>query len=749
MTGELEFYARCPLGLEDVLASELKNLKLQRIRPLKGGVAFFGTLKDGYRACLWTRSASRILVILSRFSCKDDAELYRGVQSINWADHLSSSSTLSVHVRGTNDFLRNTQYSAMKAKDAVCDLLRDKTGERPSVSNSRPDVLIDITIREHKATLSLDLSGESLHIRGYRIAGKQTEAPLKEALAAGILLKCGWSVSFVDAVFCDPLCGSGTFAIEAAMICSDKAPGLMRDYWGFLGWKKHEQDIWNSLLDEADERFEKGLRRMPLIIACDNDSAALHLARNNALRAGFKDSIMFVEDSVDHLQHVLKETLRDIPFPSYGLVVMNPPYGKRLMGTGQLPALYAAISEGLSKLPHSWEIGIFSSDEHIDEHMGLFATSVDKLYNGKIETNLRHYVIEETNRHTFSCPRLSDGKEISCSVLLPSSEQFAARLRKVAKQKRKWAQKNQVSCYRLYDADLPDYSAAIDIYHDLTHGEEYVYLSEYEAPLTIDPLKAQQRLNDMVGIVPSLLGIPSDQVFVKHRRKDKGGSQYFQEERKSFQRIIQESGLKFEVDFEGYLDTGIFLDHRLTRQLIREIAQGESFLNLFAYTGTATVYAASGGAQSTTTVDLSQTYLDWAKRNMKLNGFQGDRHHYIKSDVLQWITEERRSNRRYDLIFVDPPTFSNSKSMGKKTWSVQRDHAELLIGVSRLLSEHGKAIFSCNYRGFKPDSDYLKKYGVALEDITDETIPFDFERNKKIHKCYIVTRFDTCSAHFE
>ena len=235
--------------------------------------------------------------------------------------------------------------------------------------------------------------------------------------------------------------------------------------------------------------------------------------------------------------------------------------------------------------------------------------------------------------------------------------------------------------------------------------------------------------------------------------RSRGGSQYGKQgagkggsgERANIARrrlpLIEEGGLTFAVNFDDYLDVGIFLDHRVTRNLVREHAkQARRFLNLFAYTGTATCYAADGGVEETVTVDLSNTYLDWAERNMRQNGFVGPQHHFVRDDVLAWIRDQRQTRNRWDLIFVDPPTFSNSSKMGRRTWDVQRDHVELLAGVSRLLAQGGHAIFSCNLRGFRPEARKLARAGVVLEDITAQTIPEDFARNQKVHHCYIVRR---------
>ncbi len=377
-------------------------------------------------------------------------------------------------------------------------------------------------------------------------------------------------------------------------------------------------------------------------------------------------------------------------------------------------------------------------------------------------------------------------------LLVPESEQFANRLRKVAKQRRKWTARTGVTCYRVYDADLPDYSAAIDLYEgSASTPGRWLVIAEYAAPASVDAGLAQARLLDILAIAPRILQVDPERVYAKARMRSRGGSQYAQRtdrtgkgaqaasaggthpgstggapgsrpSRPGNQRgparangtgahgpsapervlpLIEEGGLTFAVNFDDYLDTGIFLDHRLTRDLVREHARSRRyFLNLFAYTGTATCYAADAGVEETVTVDLSNTYLDWAERNMRQNGFTGREHHYVRADVMSWISEMRQTRNRWDLIFCDPPTFSNSSKMGRRTWDVQRDHVELLIGLSRLLTRDGEAIFSCNLRTFRPDVEALARAGVILEDISAQTIPEDFARNPRIHRCYLVYR---------
>ncbi|MDO4405061.1 MAG: class I SAM-dependent methyltransferase, partial [Atopobiaceae bacterium] len=352
-------------------------------------------------------------------------------------------------------------------------------------------------------------------------------------------------------------------------------------------------------------------------------------------------------------------------------------------------------------------------------------------------------------------------------ALLPSSSQFTSRLTKVARQRRKWARREDITCYRIYDSDLPDYAVSIDLFEGIGGKGRWLQIFEYAPPKEVDPARAQLRLLDVATLAPAILDVRPQDTFVRVRTKAKGGSQYAseaQEVKGGAQRrgkpgspalppgahLVDEGGLTFEVNFSMRLDCGIFLDHRDTRAMLREMTKrtrgSKRFLNLFAYTGTGTCYAADGGAKFTTTVDLSRPSLDWAKRNMERNGFTGPEHEYVQEDVIAWVSKQRRTKNRWDLIFCDVPTFSNSQRMRSSSFDVQRDHAELLIGVSRLLTRDGTCVFSCNLRTFKIDEQALAKAGVEVEDITAQTIPEDFARNPRIHKCYLVRRVAVAST---
>ena len=768
-TEQLELFARCASGFEAVLASELRALGAQRVRPLKGGVAFFGTQEDAYRACLWTRTATRIQLVLARIAAMDAETLYREAKAFPWELHVATGASLAVQAHGQNKQLRNTQFTALKVKDAVCDHLREVRGNRPNIDAKNPDCALDISIHKDRATLYLNLSGPSLHKRAYREDGVQTEAPLKETLAAGMLLAAGWT-RFGQAkdqgetadsnmqaapgkVFVDPLCGSGTLVIEAALIAADIAPGLLRTRWGFMGWAQHSEVIWQQVYEQAVQSKTEGLAQLatytqdrPCFLAGDKDPRAIEVAQANARRAGVSELIEFcVADAAVLLAGDMAPR---------GLLATNPPYGERLMEAGQLSGVYHAMRNCIERLPRAWDLAIITPDESIDTTIGEVASQTLSCYNGPIETKLRLYQ-NRASRTQLNLVSLA-GFERSVLTFEAGSEQFAARLRKVAKERAKWARKEGVSCYRIYDADLPDYALSVDLYQHAQTGEVCARLAEYQAPASINPLLADRRFQDATAIVPALLDIDSSHVFSKVRKRAKGGQQYREARGEAHVLSVLESGYTFEVDLNSYLDTGLFLDHRITRNMLGSMAEGKRFLNLFAYTGTATVYAAGGGAASTTTVDLSNTYLAWAKRNMELNGFTGPQHQFVRANVREWLDQTivqleagtpgqpaaqkqpvaqgqpAPHTHPFDLVFCDPPTFSNSKAMGERSFEVQRDHVELLTKIKRLLAPGARVIFSCNLRNFKLDV----AAGLVVRDISPETIPADFARTPKIHYCF-------------
>jgi 23S rRNA (guanine2445-N2)-methyltransferase / 23S rRNA (guanine2069-N7)-methyltransferase len=712
-----KFFASCPKGVESLLADELRALGATGVKETRAGVAFGGELATAYRACLWSRLASRILLTLERFPAASAEALYAGVQQIRWGEHLDAHGTLAVDFTGTGSGITHSRFGALKVKDAIVDQLRDEFGARPSVDTERPDLRVNVYLYRDEAALSLDLSGESLHRRGYR--SEAVEAPLKENLAAAILLRANWpAIAGRGGAFVDLMCGSGTLPIEAALIAGDIAPGLTRGYYGFLGWKQHDAALWAGLIAEAEARREAGLARLPPIRGYDHEARAVRYARENAAGAGLSE----------HIAIVRRELSATAPEEDTtpGLIVVNPPYGERIGEASELPALYAELGAQLKKNFTGWRAAVFTGNPELGKHMGLRAQRYHTLFNGAIECRLLHFEITEAAVVEERAPKTFEIRPGS------SAEMFANRLRKDLQHFGRWARRQEIFAYRLYDADLHEYNLAIDVYES---DRRYVHVQEYEAPSTISPDKARQRLQHALGVIPLVLEIPREQMFFKRRRRQKGGTQYEKLGESGVFHEVREGPCRFLVNFTDYLDTGLFLDHRATRAMLGELARGKRFLNLFGYTGTATVHAALGGAAATTTVDMSRTYLDWARRNFELNGMDTKKHGLIAADVLAWLGENRQ--RRYDLIFLDPPTFSRSKRM-EDTLDIQRDHEMLIKNTAALLDSGGLLVFSTNLRRFKMDGAALA--GLTVEDITRRTIPQDFERNPKIHQCFRIRR---------
>jgi 23S rRNA (guanine2445-N2)-methyltransferase / 23S rRNA (guanine2069-N7)-methyltransferase len=733
MTITTRFFATAPLGIELLLAQELRELGIPEVAEARAGVSFSGGLSAAYTACLWSRLANRVLMPIAQFPAATGEELYGGVRLVDWGLHMEPESTLAVDFAASRSAITHTLFGAQKVKDAIVDHFRNESGTRPSVDLARPDLRVNVYLDRDQATLSIDLSGDSLHKRGYRLEGGK--APLKENLAAAILLRAGWpAVAAAGGQLIDPMCGSGTLPIEAALMAADFAPGLLRSWFGFLGWRGHDANLWLERLAEADRRSEVGLKRLPLIVGYDVDRRAVHTALGNVDRAGLRGLVHIERKSVEEVR----------PRQESGLLVVNPPYGERLGDEQTLVPLYMALGETMREHFKGWRASVFTGNPELAFKVGIRASKQYALYNGALECKLFNFEVAdgrfftphegepptEAERHRRQLFR----KARSVDLASGGAEMFANRLRKNLKNLGRWARQSETSCYRLYDADLPEYAVAVDLYQ----GEKlWVHVQEYEAPMTVDPVKAETRLIETLAGIPAVLEIPPEQVFLKVRRRQKGSAQYEKQSETGHFHTVEEGGLSFQVNFEDYLDTGLFLDHRLTRALIRERAKGRSFLNLFAYTGTATVYAASGGASSTTTVDMSRTYLDWAARNLALNGFRGDRHELIQADCIEWLQDAMESNWRYDLIFLDPPTFSTSKRM-KYTLDIQRDHVDLIRDCLELLTSDGVLVFSTNHRKFRLDNAALAD--CKVEDITRQTLPKDFERNPRIHYGWLIGR---------
>jgi 23S rRNA (guanine2445-N2)-methyltransferase / 23S rRNA (guanine2069-N7)-methyltransferase len=716
----LSFVATVPRGLADLTAGELRALGAEDVRERGASVGFRGTLETGYRACLESRTASRILMQIASFEARDAEALLAAVRALDWREHLAPGATLACEFTGMHPAIDNTHFGALKLKDGICDQLRESRGSRPDVALQRPDVPVLAHAQGTHVTLYLDMAGEGLHRRGYRV--QAGEAPLRENVAAGVLLRARWPQMAADgAYFLDPLCGSGTLVIEAALIASHSAPGMLRDYWGFAGWAGHDAALWQSLRAAAHARVQPVIGQR--LAGSDADARVLRAAEANAVRAGVSTQVRFEQRAVADVRPPADATR--------GLVATNPPYGERLGDEAVARIAHEQLGATLREHFSGWEAAVLTGATEGARSLGLRTYRTHELWNGALACRLLRVDLANAGRRAPPGEGLRPPDPALAQT--PGAQMFANRLRKNDRLLRKQADREGTSCYRLYDADMPEYAFAIDRYRLADSDEQHLYVQEYAAPASIEAAAASRRRAEALAALPEASGVPLDRIHLRTRQRQSGSSQYERLDEQARFHTVLESELRFRVNFSDYLDTGLFLDHRLTRQRLRLAARDARFLNLFCYTASATVYAAAGGAARSTSVDLSNTYLDWAAQNLRLNGLDTARHQLLRADCRDWLREAARTRDRYELIFLDPPTFSNSKRMSG-VLDVQRDHAALIDDCLRLLAPGGLLVFSTNAQQFRLDAGLAQR--CAVQDISAKTIPFDFKRNARIHRCY-------------
>jgi len=775
-------YATCASGLQNLLADELTLLGGQSVSTAGAGVRFGGGLAMAYKACVWSRVANRILLPIHTGPAGSPEALYDLVQQVDWSKHMALKSTLAVDFFTANSTITHSQYGALKVKDAVVDQFRERTGERPDVARDAPDLRINVYLFRNKARIAIDLSGSSLHRRGYREhAGP---APVKENLAAALLMACDWPARAQRGEpFVDPLCGSGTLVIEAAMMACNQAPGLQREYYGFLGWLGHDKSVWQKVLTDA----QAAVQPAPCDIrGADKDERAIGLAIENASLAGVETSTSFARGDV--LTDTFKVNVAN------GLVLTNPPYGERLEIDS---SFYHNLGSALSATYDGWQVGLFTATSAPVRQTRLPLKATLPVRNGPIDCALYQGIIPSATasdtgsvwsekRATGKQSNHSEPDAIASQTDTVGShnstnhtavlntggvdaQPFANRLNKNLKHLKSWLKREQISAWRVYDADLPEFAVAIDIYDS---KERHVVVQEYQAPSSVNTAMAAARLKALLQVIPASVQVQPEHIHLKVREKQAGLTQYEKQAVAKVTGTVSEHGYILECNFSDYLDTGLFLDHRKVRRFIKESANNKRFLNLFSYTGSATIAAAAGGASKSVSVDLSNRYSQWLTRNLRLNQLDEVQHEVVRSDVNLWL--EANKAERFDLILLDPPTFSNSTGVDAD-WNVQRDHAACIHACMAMLEPDGTLVFSNNYRRFKLDpalgTVYAAKKGntkrsrstvipdtqgakdsptdltannaahsknkhYKIEDRSHWSIDQDFQRNARIHQCW-------------
>lgn len=702
---KLQFIALTSIGVETLLAEELQSFGAEITKQSIGSVRFEADSLLAQRICLMTRFSTRIMLLLAESKDVNDKDaLYKLVKDVAWSDWFGTKQSFAVEFNGTNTLLKNSQFSGMVVKDAIVDFFSEKEGQRPDVDKTQPNVRIVGKLNKSHCSIFVDYSGPRLSDRGYRT--KQGQAPIREHLAAALVKRSGWLEDVTKPLF-DPCCGSGTLLIEAASMASNMAPGMnkrfaFQDLPGFREVKFKEIRAELKALETEPNLW---------LIGQDIDDKVINVAIQNAKRAGFDGKIQFTQADANKLGNVARRP---------GTVISNLPYGERLGGMAELVNLYRNIGASLKTHYQDWKVALLGTDESLFNLLKLVRAKTYKFKNGPLDVVFNLYQLDA--RQVSQATR-------SNALHFETSVAFANRMKKNLQGLKSWLKQNDVHAYRAYDADIPEYNVAVDIYQD------HAVIYEYAAPKNVDEKVAEKRLQDIITLTAQTLDIPAENIAVKVRKRQKGENQYEVLSRQDRTMEITEFGAKFKVNLFDYLDTGLFLDHRLARRYIQQNAKDKRFLNLFSYTGSASVHAAIGGAKSVMTVDMSKTYLKWAEENFALNRLKNPRFRFEQADCLKWL---EHAQGQYDLIFLDPPTFSNSKRM-EAVFDVQRDHIQLFSWVKKILSSNGTLFFSNNKRGFEIDELGLLSLGLKAECISDKTISPDFKRNKQIHNSWLIT----------
>ncbi|WP_320128135.1 bifunctional 23S rRNA (guanine(2069)-N(7))-methyltransferase RlmK/23S rRNA (guanine(2445)-N(2))-methyltransferase RlmL [uncultured Sphaerochaeta sp.] len=721
------FFATSALYMNDIVEQEALNAGGTDIRTVSGGVEFATDLAGAYRFCLWSRTSTRLLLgLFEDEDIRSADELYEASVMIPWEKWVTPEQTFSVSETVKNcSYLKNSHFGAIRLKDAIVDRIREKfDDQRPMVDKENSDVTFHLHIDGDHVSWYVDFSGKGLYKRGYR--AEQTEAVLSEYLSASVLFRSDWRKAMEKEeqvpLLLDPFCGAGTLAIEAALWATEQAPGLVvARRFAFFGLPVHDPDLWDDLVDEALAKGEEGQKKQVQIHAWDIDPRAIAMAKANAKIAKVDQ---FIDFQVKDFTKITKE---DVP-AGLGYVVTDPPYGVRLSSSDQpMEMLYRVIGRQFNSLFGGWHIAILCGQQELLSFIDMKPDRTNTVNNGGIPCQIAHYyVFSDDERQAMIDRAILKKNERLAQPLSDGAQMAYNRLKKNLERVVPLMEKQGVTCYRIYDADMPEYSAAIDLYEN-----KYISLQEYAAPSTIEVEDALKRLNELIDATERATGIDRDMIFVKQRTQQRGDNQYEKLGQGSKFYLVNENGARYMVNFTDYLDTGLFLDHRPIRAEIAKMAEGKRFLNLFCYTGSATVQAAKGKALSTVSVDASATYLDWAGKNMELNGLTQMNHFFYRSDCIQYLYD---TYDRFDLIFCDPPTFSNSK--GRDSFDVDRDQVKLIKACMMHLDPKGTMVFSCNYRKFKMDESLLEEYDI--ENITPRTIGDDFERDPKIHYCFLI-----------
>jgi 23S rRNA (guanine2445-N2)-methyltransferase / 23S rRNA (guanine2069-N7)-methyltransferase len=715
--GELmDFINTCAAGLETLVSEELSRWGAQQLETRKGAVSWSGALETGYRACLWSRFSSRVILVLQRFEISTSDELYEASHNFGWEDHFGEQQSFAIDCSiGGEAPLSNSMFAALRVKDGIADRFRERSGRRPTVQLERPDIRINLHIFGHQAVLGLDLSGESLHRRGYRV--EAGTAPLKESLAAAVIALSGWNG---ETMLMDPLCGSATLLIEGALIYSDSAPGLGRSYYGLLGWAGHRDKAWSALIEEAVEREEAARAKpWPELIGYDGDQAAIRSARKNIARAGLDDRIMVSRRELHGLLNPVEA----------GWLVSNPPYGERLSEKQSVRYLYQFFGQRLQQSFTGWQIALLTALPDYGDLFNLEIRESYRLFNGPLPCRLlcgTPLPSVDKNQANDRYQRLKLKREVQETA----AEDFSNRLRKNYRHLSPWAAKHQIDCFRIYDRDLPEYNVSVDL---LGHR---LLIREFAPPAGKDARLVDSRFQAVVGSVRTLFGAGRDQVFISRSRNQPrpGKPQNAGQARPLKLYEVVEAGGVFLVDQGGDLDAAICLDQRFVRQriaaLIAAAPAQASLLSLFDTGGAAAVQATLSGAHRTTTGGLPQHQWERVRMNFARNGMALEHHRLIEGALLPWLKQSRDS---YDVIYINPRRARYFYPRSEPFYVVAEQRLLIEYAMQRLRPD-GRLFFSTLLPSFQLDQEVQQRF--ACSNISSAMLPADCRRHRQRFTCW-------------
>ncbi|MGL4524264.1 MAG: bifunctional 23S rRNA (guanine(2069)-N(7))-methyltransferase RlmK/23S rRNA (guanine(2445)-N(2))-methyltransferase RlmL [Spirochaetia bacterium] len=694
---ELFFLANCPLHAEDLLSQEIVDLGGTIVERVRSGVYFCGKIDLLYRSCLWLRTASSLKLVIKRFKAKDRPSFYQAILTNPWFDHMTSATSIACQVSSAPQSFAPNHFLALVVKDAIADSFRKVGRARPNVNTENPDLGVAVHMEGENGTLLLEL-GHALHQRSWRINAQSSEhgvvikkksSSMQENLAAVLLYRSHWpkfarqGLAFVDAI-----CWQGVTLFEAYAMATDYAPQLKKSSIGFEKWVQYDPALWQKCKEEANLRYEKGKENTPLFYGFDTNDTALDQARLCCEKAQFSHEIQFEKS------HLL--SLR--PPCEKGFMIINPKYSEQLNDAQKTEAFFHEVATYMKANLRGWNIAMTLPSEDALRYLDVRTDRLNTFYHGAEKRHLARFTL-------FSEAMITPLSKQGERMKLYLQDRYAS-LSDLAK--KKW----KTSVYRLYCAEKPGYAALCDIYNDI---------------LVIQPFETSPEIKELTRACQEVAGINRVNTVIKKRRKMKESEQY--ETEKSLvnvEKIVIEGGLKFYVNLSAYIDTGFYLDHRPLRLWLSKECKGNTFLNLFCYTGAMSVVAAQAGARKICSVDASKTYLNIAEKNMKLNRLETLNAQWVRSDVHKFL---QKNSDSWDIIYVDPPTYSNGT--GRDNFDVHRDHPRLLHLCIQALAPKGKIYFSTHSRKFRLDEkiecDYLVK------DLTKASLDEDCQTDRPIH----------------